>query len=132
MNEFWNWWQHLPSKMNPIVFEIGPLNIQYYGLMYLVAFAFTYFLVIYRIKREERFDVSVEQIQNLTTVMIIGLIIGARLGYVLFYNFSYYIRHPLEIFLPFDFENIRIATSPRAIFFSIKIPTILPVANPMA
>ena len=37
--------------------------------------------------------------------MIIGLIVGARLGYVLFYQFSYYFRHPLEIFLPFEFSK---------------------------
>ncbi len=105
MNEFWHWWQHLPSKMDPVLFEIGPLKIQYYGLMYIVGFAVTYFLVVYRIKREDRFDVSIEQVQNLTTAMIVGLIVGARLGYVLFYNLSYYAQHPLEIFLPFDFSN---------------------------
>ena len=105
MTEFLHWWQHLPSKMDPVLFEIGPLKVQYYGLMYLVAFAVTYFLVVYRIKREERFDVSIEQIQNLSTAMIVGLIVGARLGYVLFYNLSYYAQHPLEIFLPFDFSN---------------------------
>jgi phosphatidylglycerol:prolipoprotein diacylglycerol transferase len=37
--------------------------------------------------------------------MILGLIVGARLGYVLFYNFSYYLRHPLEIILPISFSN---------------------------
>ena len=105
MNEFWHWWQHLPSKMDPVLFAIGPLKIQYYGLMYIVAFAVTYFLVVYRIKREDRFDVSVEQVQNLSTAMIVGLIVGARLGYVLFYNLSYYAQHPLEIFLPFNFSN---------------------------
>ena len=105
MTEFWHWWQHLPSKMDPVLFEIGPLKVQYYGLMYLVAFAITYFLVVYRVKREERFDVSIEQVQNLSTAMIVGLIVGARLGYVLFYNLSYYAQHPLEIFLPFDFSN---------------------------
>jgi len=105
MNEFWHWWQYLPSKMDPVLFEIGPLKIQSYGLMYIVAFAVTYFLVVYRIKREERFDVSIEQVQNLSTAMIVGLIVGARLGYVLFYNLSYYAQHPLEIFLPFDFSN---------------------------
>ncbi|MFC1505355.1 prolipoprotein diacylglyceryl transferase [Thermodesulfobacteriota bacterium] len=105
MNEFWHWWQHLPSKMDPVLFAIGPLKIQYYGLMYIVAFAVTYFLVVYRIKREDRLDVSIEQVQNLSTAMIVGLIVGARLGYVLFYNLSYYAQHPLEIFLPFNFSN---------------------------
>jgi len=73
--------------------------------MYIVAFALTYFLVFYRVKHEERFEFSKNQVNDLTTYAILGLIIGARLGYVLFYNLSYYMRHPLEIFLPFSFSN---------------------------
>jgi phosphatidylglycerol:prolipoprotein diacylglycerol transferase len=55
MNEFLIWWQHLPEKMNPVIFSLGGFRLQYYGLMYLVAFASVYILVIYRIKREKRF-----------------------------------------------------------------------------
>jgi phosphatidylglycerol:prolipoprotein diacylglycerol transferase len=105
MSEFWDWWQHLPQHISPVIFEIGWFRLQYYGLMYIVAFAFTYFLVLYRIKHEERFGFSKNQVNDLTTYGILGLIIGARLGYVLFYNLSYYLRHPLEIFLPFSFSN---------------------------
>lgn len=105
MNEFWRWWQSLPEHISPVLFQIGPLKIQYYGLMYLVAFTITYLLVIYRLKKEGRHVLSADQIQSLFTAMIIGLLLGARLGYVLFYNFSYYLRHPLEIVLPFDFSN---------------------------
>jgi phosphatidylglycerol:prolipoprotein diacylglycerol transferase len=105
MNGFWYWWQHLPAKMNPVIFEIGPIKPQYYGLMYIVAFATCYFLVVFRLKSEKHFQVTRDQIIDLTTYMIIGLIIGARLGYVLFYNSPYYLRHPLEILLPFEFSN---------------------------
>lgn len=105
MSEFWDWWQHLPQHISPVIFEIGWFRLQYYGLMYIVAFAFTYFLVLYRIKHEKRFGFSKNQVNDLTTYAIVGLIIGARLGYVLFYNLSYYLRHPLEIFLPFSFSN---------------------------
>ena len=105
MNNFWIWWQHVPEKMNPVIFEIGGFRLQYYGLMYLVAFLISYMLVLYRIKREKEFSVSAEEMQNLMMYMIIGLIAGARLGYVLFYNLSYYLRNPLEIFLPFSFSN---------------------------
>lgn len=99
------WWQHLPGKMNPVIFELGPLKPQYYGLMYIVAFAVTYFLVMYRVKHERTFGVRKEQVLDLTTYMILGLIIGARLGYVLFYHFAYYLKNPLEVFLPFEFSN---------------------------
>ncbi len=105
MNDFLIWWQHVPGKMNPVIFEIGGFRLQYYGLMYLVAFLISYMLVLYRIKREKEFTVSAEEMQNLMMYMIIGLIAGARLGYVLFYNLSYYLRNPLEIFLPFSFSN---------------------------
>ena len=105
MNEFWDWWQHLPQHISPVIVEIGWFRLQYYGLMYIVAFAFTYFLVLYRVNHEARFEFSKNQVNDITTYAILGLIIGARLGYVLFYNLSYYLRHPLEIFLPFSFSN---------------------------
>ncbi len=105
MNEFWRWWQYLPHNLNPVIFEIGHFKIQYYGLMYIIGFAVTYGIVLLRIHREKRFHVSVEKIQDLMLYMILGVIIGGRLGYVLFYNLSYYLRHPLEIFLPFEFSN---------------------------
>ena len=105
MSEFWDWWQHLPQHISPVIVEIGWFRLQYYGLMYIVAFAFTYFLGLYRLNHEARFEFSKNQINDITTYAILGLIIGARLGYVLFYNLSYYLRHPLEIFLPFSFSN---------------------------
>ena len=104
-NGFWNIWQHLPEKIDPVIFEIGRFKLQYYGLMYIVAFAVTYYLAMYRIKHEDRFEISADQIKDVTVNMLLGLVIGARLGYVLFYNFSYYLRHPLEIILPFQFSG---------------------------
>ncbi len=73
--------------------------------MYIVAFAITFFLVLYRLKHENRFEFTTDQIKDIMTHLILGLIVGARLGYVLFYNFSYYIKHPLEIIVPFSFSN---------------------------
>jgi phosphatidylglycerol:prolipoprotein diacylglycerol transferase len=105
MYDFQQWWQHLPQNISPVIFEIGGFKLQYYGLMYIVAFAITFFLVLYRLKRENRFEFTTDQIKDITTHLILGLIVGARLGYVLFYNFSYYIEHPLEIIVPFSFSN---------------------------
>jgi phosphatidylglycerol---prolipoprotein diacylglyceryl transferase len=97
-------WQHLPEHMSPILFEIGSFQLRYYSLMYLVAFTLTYALVTYRLKTEP-FHFSNETIQDCMLWGIIGIIIGGRLGYVLFYNFDYYLQHPLEIILPFDFSD---------------------------
>lgn len=105
VEEFRDWWQHLPQHIDPVIFSIGSFKLQYYGLMYIVAFAITFFLVLYRIKREDRFEITSDQVKDLTTYMILGLVVGARLGYVIFYNLSYYLKHPLEIVLPFSFSD---------------------------
>lgn len=105
MNNYWYWWQHLPGHMSPVIFQIGWFKLQYYGLMYIAAFATTFFLVLYRLKHEKRFDISTDQVKDAITYLILGLIIGARLGYVLFYNLPHYLNHPLEIILPFSFAN---------------------------
>ena len=95
----------MPENISPVILQIGWFKLQYYGLMYIVAFAITYFLVVYRVKHEDRFGITIDQVKDVTTFIILGLIIGARLGYVLFYNLSYYLTHPLEIILPFSFSN---------------------------
>ena len=43
MSEFWDWWQQLPQHISPVIVEIGWFRLQYYGLMYIVAFALTYY-----------------------------------------------------------------------------------------
>jgi len=102
---FTHWWQHLPGTLSPVIFEIGPLSLRYYGMMYIVAFAIVFFLARHRLKTESRFQMTRQQVNDIMTAMIIGLILGARLGYVIFYNLSYYLSHPLEIFLPFDISD---------------------------
>ncbi len=105
MNDFWYWWQHLPLHISPVVFEIGGFKLHYYGLMYLVGFSMTIWLALYRLRNENRFTLSAAQVMDACLYMILGLLIGARLGYVLFYNLSYYRVHLLEIFLPVSFSN---------------------------
>ena len=105
MATFLTWWQNLPAHLDPVIFQIGGFRVQYYGVMYLVAFGLTYFLAAGRLKREGGWNLSADHLQGLLTTAIIGLVIGARLGYVLIYNFSYYMQNPLEIFLPFSFVN---------------------------
>jgi len=97
-------WQHLPEHINPNIFEIGSFQIRYYSLMYIIAFLLTYILVSYRINREN-YNYKTEVIQDFFIWAIVGLIFGARLGYVFFYNFDYYMRNPLEIILPFEFAH---------------------------
>ncbi len=102
--EWLHFWQHLPGKISPNLLEIGFFQLRYYSLMYLVAFAITYLLVTYRIKKE-KFSYTQETIQDYFVWAILGLLIGARSGYILFYNIDYYLQHPWEIILPFSFEG---------------------------
>ena len=97
-------WQHLPYHINPNIVEIGSFQIRYYSLMYIIAFLLTYILVSYRVNREN-YNYKTEVIQDFFIWAIVGLIFGARLGYVFFYNFGYYMKNPLEIILPFEFAH---------------------------
>jgi len=102
-----NWiaaWQNIPLKITPYLFQIGSFQLRYYGLMYLIAFLVGYLLIIYRIKTE-RLRYTPEIIQDLLVWIILGVIVGGRIGYVLFYDFAYYSKHPLEIVLPFQFSG---------------------------
>ncbi|SEM81754.1 phosphatidylglycerol:prolipoprotein diacylglycerol transferase [Syntrophus gentianae] len=104
MDPFVLFWQHIPEKLHPELFSLGSFQVRYYSLMYLVAFCLTYVLVMYRVKKED-YPFSSETIQDLLLWLILGLIVGARLGYALFYNPSYYLSHPLELILPFEFSG---------------------------
>lgn len=84
-------------NIDPVIFSIGPLHIRWYGLMYVLGFTASYFLVRYQIKKFN-FTKLGEHFENINLVLILSVVIGGRLGYVLFYNFSYYLQHPLEIF----------------------------------
>jgi phosphatidylglycerol:prolipoprotein diacylglycerol transferase len=101
IREFWN---HMPEYINPVIVQIGQFQVRYYGLMYVIAFSILYLLVLHRIKNEP-FKYSKDIIQNYLIWAILGVMIGGRLGYVLFYNFKYYIAHPLEIILPFSLTD---------------------------
>ena len=99
--DFQSFWQDLPLHMNPVILHVGAFRLQWYGLMYLVAFAITFFLARYRTRTESRFPYDEEFLKNILTYGFLGVLIGGRLGYVLFYNFPYYASHPFEIIIPF-------------------------------
>jgi phosphatidylglycerol---prolipoprotein diacylglyceryl transferase len=83
--------------IDPVLIAFGPFKVRWYGLMYVLGFGATYFLVRYQLARF-RWREMAERFDNLNLYLIIGVIAGGRLGYVLFYQPAYYLRHPLEIF----------------------------------
>lgn len=99
-----HFWQYLPTHITPYIIRFGPFQIRYYGLMYIVAFAVIYLLVMKRIRNEE-YTISKDAVQNFFVWIIIGLMVGARIGYVLIYNLDYYIKHPVEIMLPLSLSG---------------------------
>lgn len=84
-------------KIDPDIVRIGPLAVRWYGVMYLIGFASSYLLVNYQI-RKKGLMIPKETVASLYFSLIFGLFVGARLGYVLFYDLPAYLRHPLEIF----------------------------------
>ena len=84
-------------NIDPIAFSIGPLAVRWYGLMYLAGFAAAWGLALRRIGLGMA-PVSRTQFDDLLFLAVLGVILGGRLGYVLFYKPDYYLPHPLEIF----------------------------------
>ncbi|HPD96502.1 MAG TPA: prolipoprotein diacylglyceryl transferase [Tenuifilaceae bacterium] len=81
-------------NINPEIFHLGPFSIRYYGLMWALAFYFGYVLFNRFVKREKLPEGFLD---SLTMYMIVGTVVGARLGHCLFYEPKFYLSHPLEI-----------------------------------
>jgi phosphatidylglycerol:prolipoprotein diacylglycerol transferase len=83
-------------NIDPVIFHLGPLQVRWYGMMYVLGFLAAYSLIRLQIKRFDLHQLD-KHFENLNLCLIISLVLGARLGYVLFYNLSYYLAHPTEI-----------------------------------
>lgn len=92
----------LPGNMmsypdiDPVAVDLGPVKIHWYGLMYLVGFAATWWLGVRRSRIQEGW--TEQQVGDLVFYGAMGVILGGRLGYVLFYDLGNYLAHPLDIF----------------------------------
>ena len=82
--------------IDPVIFSLGPLQVRWYGLMYVLGFLAAYLLVRYQ-ARKFHWQQLEHHLDNLNLAIILGVILGGRLGYVLFYNPGYYLQHPLEV-----------------------------------
>jgi phosphatidylglycerol---prolipoprotein diacylglyceryl transferase len=83
-------------QFDPVAFWLGPLPIRWYGLMYLLGFVL--FMVLGRLRAREAWrGFSARDVEDLLFWGVFGVIVGGRLGYVLFYRPEYYLAHPLEI-----------------------------------
>lgn len=91
-------WLHAISYPNisPVFFEIGPLQFRWYGLMYLIGLTLAYFLIKKQVA-VKGVAMTKEQVYDMVVWAALGVFLGGRLGYTLFYNFEYYIQHPTKI-----------------------------------
>lgn len=84
-------------QFNPVALQLGPLAIHWYGLMYLAGFMAFLWLGHQRVATLNHPKINTKLLDDLLFYGVIGVILGGRLGYVLFYKATYYAAHPLEI-----------------------------------
>jgi phosphatidylglycerol:prolipoprotein diacylglycerol transferase len=87
--------------IDPVALSLGPLKVHWYGVLYLVAFASAWWLGRYR-ARQPNSGWKVEQIEDLIFYGALGVVLGGRIGYVLFYNFAAFLDNPLMLFVVWE------------------------------
>ena len=100
MNNFLNLWQHIYEHFNPVAFSLFGFQVHWYALMYITALVLGYFLGV---KFGEKLGFERKIIDEYFIWAEIGIILGARIGYFIFYvpDNGYYFTHPWEMFNPF-------------------------------
>lgn len=107
----YNQWNNIYETFDPVAFHIFSMPVHWYGIMYVLALLSALYIGKYFIQKD-RLDFGKEGIDIYFIYVEIGVILGARLGYILFYDTQtlYYLSHPWQIFNPFvngEFVGIR-------------------------
>lgn len=82
-------------NFDPVIFSIGPLAIRWYSLAYILGIIFS-FLILKKFNQKSKI-MSQKALDDWLLWAVLGIIIGGRIGYILFYNFSYYLSNPLQV-----------------------------------
>lgn len=95
-------WNHIYAHFDPVAFQLGPIAVHWYGIMYI----FALLGALYAAKRlvvQDHLPFNNQILENYFIWIEIGIILGARIGYILFYDphFDYYLKHPWQMFNPF-------------------------------
>lgn len=88
-------WTH--PHFNPVAISIGFLSVHWYGIMYLVGFCAGFFLGQYRRRTQPSLGWTKSEVDDILFYIVLGIVVGGRLGYVFIYLPHYYLSHPLEI-----------------------------------
>lgn len=117
-------------QIDPEIIRIGPLAVRWYGMMYLLGFVGSYF-ILRTLAPRRGVPLSREGIGDLLFYGVLGVILGGRMGYVLFYNLPFYLDHPLQVFAVWEggmsFHGGLIGVVVAAILFCLrrKLPLLL-------
>ncbi len=88
----------LYQMVDPVIFSLGPFTVRWYGVAYVLGFICAAFIV-WRVAKRWRVYVDADSLITIMCCVIIGIVVGGRLGYCLFYGNGYYLEHPLEILM---------------------------------
>jgi phosphatidylglycerol:prolipoprotein diacylglycerol transferase len=83
-------------NIDPVFLRIGPLQLRWYGLMYMLAFIIGYF-VLKHYAKQKNLSLTTDDLYDLLFYVIVGVMVGGRLGYVLFYDLGSYLADPLSV-----------------------------------
>lgn len=99
-------WQHIYTHFNPVAFEVFSFKVHWYGIMYISALLGALYTAQWIVKKDN-LDISNDMLNSYFIYVEIGIILGARLGYFIFYdpNLVYYLTHPWQMFNPFNNEG---------------------------
>lgn len=84
-------------QFDPVLAHLGPFSVRWYGLMYVIGFILFIALGKWRVRRGLGLGLAERDVDDMLTYGVVGVILGGRLGYVLFYKPDYYFAHPAEI-----------------------------------
>ncbi|MEA3499175.1 MAG: prolipoprotein diacylglyceryl transferase [Campylobacterota bacterium] len=107
--EFWN---NIYSNFDPVALNLGSIAVHWYGIMYAIAL-FSAIMVAHWIVKKDNLNIPKDLLDSYIWWVEIGVILGARVGYILFYdlNTSYYLTHPWQIFNPFGADGTFVGIS---------------------
>jgi phosphatidylglycerol:prolipoprotein diacylglycerol transferase len=84
-------------QIDPVFLSIGPLQFRWYGLMYVLSFIATYFIIRSEVTRKN-LSLTNDDVADLVFYGAMGVVLGGRIGYILFYNLGFYLDNPLKLF----------------------------------
>lgn len=98
-------WRHFFDRFDPVAFSLGPVSISWYGICFLTGAIASLSTVWFLMYRRGEYARSSNEFFDLSATLLLGALIGARLGYAALYHASFFLMHPLALVSPFDIRT---------------------------